>query len=54
MGGTPAELKLVFPLGKSPILVVDSDPAALEQRQRVVTESRLIPQYLSGNSVQGN
>ena len=54
MGRTPAELKLVFPLDKSPILVVDSDPATLEQQQRVVTESRLIPQYLSGNYVQGN
>ena len=54
MGRAPAELKSVFPLGKSPVLVVDPDPAAPEEQPRVVTESRLIPQSLTDNYAQGN
>jgi len=54
MGRAPAELKSVFPLGKSPILVVDPDLAAPKQQPSVVTESRLILQYLSDNYAQGN
>jgi hypothetical protein len=37
MGRAPTELKSVFPLGKSPVLVVDPDPAAPEEQPRVVT-----------------
>ncbi|OCK91021.1 uncharacterized protein K441DRAFT_730860 [Cenococcum geophilum 1.58] len=44
MGRAPAVLKSVLPLGKSPIL----------QQPRVVTESRLILQYLPDNYAQGN
>jgi glutathione S-transferase len=46
-GAAPKEMKSVFPLGKSPILTVEPSQDATESEETVVTETRLILQYLS-------
>jgi glutathione S-transferase len=52
-GAAPLELQSIFPLGLSPILVVDPIPDSADQERAVVTESRLILQYLADNYSNG-
>lgn len=52
-GRAPPELKSIFPLGKCPILVVDPLPESPDSGQTIVTESRLILQYLADNYSDG-
>lgn len=52
-GMAPPELQSVFPLGASPILVIDPLPESPDQERIVVTESRLILQYLADHYSSG-
>jgi glutathione S-transferase len=52
-GTAPPELQSIFPLGASPILVIDPLPESPDQERIVVTESRLILQYLADNYSNG-
>jgi glutathione S-transferase len=55
-GAAPEELKAIFPLGKSPVLTVDGPLASDTKytiKSGVVTESRLILQFISDNYAKG-
>lgn len=52
-GRAPPELQSIYPLGLSPILVIDPPPGSSDQEQTVVTESRLILQYLADSYSNG-
>lgn len=52
-GIAPPELQSIFPLGACPILVIDPPPDFPDRERTVVTESRLILQYLGDHYSKG-